>query len=75
MEANSILETLGQETGLMEDTNELEAPPTETALFGEKEEEMEWFITPEQFVDFWISAIFLLVGTWEIITILFLLTE
>ena len=75
MEANSILETIGQETGLMEDTHGLEAPPTETALLGEKEEEMEWFITPEQLVDFWITAIFLLVGTWEIITILFLLTE
>jgi hypothetical protein len=36
---------------------------------------MEWFITPEQFVDFWIAVIFLLVGTWQIISILFLITD
>jgi len=32
----------------------------------------EWIISPEQFVDFWISVIFLLVGTWQIITMFFL---
>jgi len=32
----------------------------------------EWIITPEQFVDFWIASIFLLVGTWQVITIFFL---
>ncbi|RLB04669.1 MAG: hypothetical protein DRG59_09970 [Deltaproteobacteria bacterium] len=38
---------------------------TETGEFG-------WLITPDQFVDFWVAAVFLLVGTWQIITMFFL---
>gem|GEM_PF-5191084 len=41
-------------------------------LLETREEGFEWIITPEQFVDFWIVAIFLLVGTWQIITMFFL---
>ena len=41
-------------------------------LFETREEGFEWLITPEQFVDFWIAVVFLLVGTWQIITIFFL---
>ncbi|MBW7996771.1 MAG: hypothetical protein FVQ81_09445 [Candidatus Glassbacteria bacterium] len=38
-----------------------------------KEDVFEWVIPPEQFVDFWVAAVFLLVGTWQIITMFFLL--
>ena len=41
-------------------------------LFETREEGFEWLITPEQFVDFWIAVVFLLVGTWQIITMFFL---
>ena len=44
-------------------------------LFGREDEVFEWIISPEQFVDFWIVSIFLLVGTWQIITMFFLLVE
>ncbi len=40
-----------------------------------EEKEFEWLISPEQFVDFWIASIFFLVGTWQIITIFFLLVQ
>ncbi len=46
--------------------------PSFPELLEAREEGLEWIITPEQFVDFWIAAIFLLVGTWQIITMLFL---
>ena len=48
---------------------------TESAIpgfFETREEGFEWLITPEQFVDFWIAVVFLLVGTWQIITMFFL---
>lgn len=45
----------------------------EPELFESAEKGFQWIIAPEQFVDFWIAAIFLLVGTWQIITILFLI--
>jgi len=68
-----MLEAIGEETEVAGDFLEAEAPTSDFSLFGDKEIEM--FISPEQFVDFWISAIFLLVGTWQIISILFLLTD
>ncbi len=68
-----MIEVIGEETDLMQETGEFEEPPSDYALFEEKE--VEWLITPEQFVDLWISVVFLLVGTWQIITILFLLTD
>jgi len=40
-----------------------------------EEKEFEWLISPDQFADFWIASIYLLVGTWQIITIIFLLLE
>ena len=69
-----MIEAIGADTGLMEETEEFEAPPTDLEIY-EEERDVEWLITREQFVDLWISAIFLLVGTWQIITILFLLTD
>lgn len=68
-----MLEVIGEATDTMDYSDELETPAPESTLF--REPEMEWFISPEQFVDFWIAAIFLLVGTWQIITILFLMTD
>lgn len=44
-------------------------------LLDSTDKELEWLIPPEQFVDFWIAGIFLLVGAWQVITILFLLTQ
>ncbi len=61
--------------GLSQDEPEQEDFPSEPPfqeLLEAREEGLEWIITPEQFVDFWIAAIFLLVGTWQIITMLFL---
>ncbi len=61
-------------TGLSKDEPEpdfISEPPL-PELFETREEIFEWIITPEQFVDFWIVAIFLLVGTWQIITMFFL---
>ena len=49
-----------------------EGEPAVPELFEPEGEGFEWLITPEQFVDFWIAAIFLLVGTWQIITMFFL---
>ena len=46
--------------------------PSLPGFFAAKEEGFEWIITPEQFVDFWIAVIFILVGTWQIITMFFL---
>ena len=40
-----------------------------------KNEKVEWLISPTHFVDFWVSALFLLVGTWQIITMLFLISN
>lgn len=50
------------------------AEPSLPGLFEAKEEGFEWIITPEQLVDFWIAVIFILVGTWQIITMFFLVT-
>lgn len=41
--------------------------------FDPREDMFEWVIPPEQFVDFWVAAVFLLVGTWQVITMFFLL--
>ena len=41
--------------------------------FDNREELFEWVIPPDQFVDFWVAAVFLLVGTWQVITMFFLL--
>ena len=41
--------------------------------FENREELFEWVIPPDQFVDFWVAAVFLLVGTWQVITMFFLL--
>ena len=41
--------------------------------FNHREELFEWVIPPDQFVDFWVAAVFLLVGTWQVITMFFLL--
>ena len=41
--------------------------------FETREDVFEWVIPPDQFVDFWVAAVFLLVGTWQIITMFFLL--
>lgn len=41
--------------------------------FNNREELFEWVIPPDQFVDFWVAAVFLLVGTWQVITMFFLL--
>ena len=40
-----------------------------------KDERVEWLISPTHFVDFWVSALFLLVGTWQVITMLFLISN
>jgi hypothetical protein len=48
------------------------AEPSLPGLFETREAGFEWIITPEQFVDFWIAVIFILVGTWQIITMFFL---
>ena len=48
------------------------AEPSLPGLFETREEGFEWIITPEQFVDFWLAVIFILVGTWQIITMFFL---
>ncbi|MCE5273127.1 hypothetical protein LLH00_17760 [bacterium] len=44
-------------------------------LLDSSSKELEWLIPPEQFVDFWVAGIFLLVGTWQIITIMFLMLQ
>lgn len=59
-------------------TEDLESldPGEESSLgdyFETREDIFEWIIPPEQFVDFWVAAVFLLVGTWQIITMFFLL--
>lgn len=61
-------------TGISEGEPEedLFGKPSIPEFFETREEGFEWIITPEQFVDFWIAAIFLLVGTWQIITMFFL---
>lgn len=53
---------------------EFEDSSLEELLQGE-EREFEWLISPEHFVDFWIASIFLLVGTWQLITMFFLLVK
>jgi len=55
-----------------EPEQDLLAEPAIPGLFETREEGFEWLITPEQFVDFWIAVVFLLVGTWQIITMFFL---
>ncbi len=58
-----------------EDSESLD-PGEESSLgdyFETQEDKFEWIIPPEQFVDFWVAAVFLLVGTWQIITMFFLL--
>ncbi len=63
------VETLGMEEYVSEET------PSFDELIDSSGREMEWLIAPEQFVDFWVAGIFLLVGTWQIITIMFLMLE
>ncbi len=56
--------------------SESEALGEESSLEGyleAREDVFEWVIPPSQFVDFWVAAVFLLVGTWQIITMFFLL--
>lgn len=55
-----------------EPVQDLFAEPSLPGFFEAKEEGFEWIITPEQFVDFWLAVIFILVGTWQIITMFFL---
>ena len=58
------------------DGSESDAPGEESVLedYLETHDEIfEWVIPPDQFVDFWVAAVFLLVGTWQIITMFFLL--
>lgn len=43
------------------------------SYFDHREDVFEWVIPPDQFVDFWVAAVFLLVGTWQVITMFFLL--
>lgn len=43
--------------------------------FESRDQAFEWVIPPDQFVDFWVAAVFLLVGTWQVITIFFLLVS
>lgn len=70
MEQQSIDEILAGLSQGDEGAEEGEAAVPE--LFEPEADGFEWLITPEQFVDFWIAAIFLLVGTWQIITMFFL---
>ena len=57
------------ESGGRESSNE----STLDSYFDHREEVFEWIVPPDQFVDFWVAAVFLLVGTWQIITMFFLL--
>ena len=70
--AQEQIEQYREELSMGEPGQEIFAEPALPGLFGTKEEGFEWIITPEQFVDFWIAVIFILVGTWQIITMFFL---
>jgi len=70
--AQESIEQLITEFPNGEPEQDVVSEPSKPDFFETREEGFEWIITPEQFVDFWIAAIFLLVGTWQIITIFFL---
>ena len=73
MAEQSIEQLIEQYATDEQEGGESAADPSLDNYFDHREDVFEWIIPPDQFVDFWVAAVFLLVGTWQVITMFFLL--